>query len=510
MMHGAYPILSCEQAAKFEAGYFAGEEAREWAAMQAAGRAVAAGVVRDFEEIGGLPAAPRILVLAGKGHNGGDALLAAAALREARPGARLEILYAGGEAALRPLARRARGRIEKVATTITAAELTGPYDVAIDGVFGFNFRAPLGGRAAEILAKANSTPVRLRASVDLPSGLGEPGAFRADFTYATGIVKAPLLELPNAGRIRFLDLAFPINCQSLIDNMIGGWGAGGAGAEFGGRCGNWGLGSGVLDVLRGFREGLSDKRTFGHVLLVAGSRRYPGAALLATLAALRGGAGLVTAAVPESLVAAFAAQAPEAMWVGLPETPEGGLALEGLGVVRGVFARATALVLGPGLGRERETLALAAEVAALSPAPLVIDADALQSTVVAAGAAARILTPHAREWPRVAATVPKGAVVVRKGPVTRIETAGGAGAPIGPVYHSFAGGPILARGGSGDMLAGLTGALLAQAPTDALGAAVRGVVWQGLAADAWARARGAVAVRGTEWLDYLAPSLREG
>ena len=501
MIHGAYPILSCEQAAKFEAAYFAGDEAREWAAMQAAGRAVAAGIARDFEEIGGLPTAPRVLVLAGKGHNGGDALLAAAALREARPETRIEVVYAGGALAFRPLARRARECIEKVATPRTAAQLAGCYDVVIDGVFGFNFRPPLEARVAELLARANALPVRLRAAVDLPSGLREEEAFRADFTYATGILKAPLLDLPNAGRIRFLDLGFPIHCQSLIDDGIGGREVGG-GVDFG-------VGAGVLEGVKGFRAGGSDKRTFGHVLLVAGSRRYPGAALLAVLAALRGGAGLVTAAVPESLVAAFAAQAPEAMWLGLPETPDGGLALEGLGEVRAAFARATAVVLGPGIGRERETLALAAEIAGLSPVPLVIDADALQPEVVAAGAAARILTPHAGEWTRVANAVPTGAVVVRKGPVTRIETAGVAGAPTGSVYHSFSGGPILARGGSGDMLAGLTGALLAQTPGDVLGAAARAVVWQGLAADAWARARGAVAVRGTEWLDYLAPSLRE-
>jgi NAD(P)H-hydrate epimerase len=487
MIHGAYPILSCEQAAKFEADFFAGDEAREWVAMQAAGRAVAAGIVKDFEEIGGLPQAPRVLVLAGKGHNGGDALLAAAALREARPEAGIEVVYAGGGAAgLRPLARRALERIEKVATSRTVTELAGRYDVVIDGVFGFNFRAPLETRTAELLTTVNALPGRLRAAVDLPSGLGEAGAFRADFTYATGILKAPLLDLPNAGRIRFLDLGF---------------------GEAGSRtAGPQGLGAGVLDGLRGFRAGGSDKRTFGHVLIVAGSRRYPGAAMLATLAALRGGAGLVTAAVPEALVAAFAAQVPEAMWLGLPETPEGGLALEGLGAVRGAFARATAVVLGPGLGRERETLALAAEIAGLSPVPLVIDADALQPEVVSAGGAARVLTPHAGEWARVSAAVPAGAVVVRKGPVTRIETTGMAGAP---VYHSFFGGPVLARGGSGDMLAGLTGTLLAQTPGDALGAAVRAVAWHGLAADAWARARGAVAVRGTEWLDYLAPSLRE-
>lgn len=236
---------------------------------------------------------------------------------------------------------------------------------------------------------------------------------------------------------------------------------------------------------------------------------------MATLAALRSGAGLVTSAVPESLVPAFAAQVPEAMWIGLPETPEGGLALEGLHLVRGAFARATAVVLGPGLGRERETLALAAEIARATPRPLVIDADALQPEIVGAGNAPRILTPHAGEYARIAAALPPGAVVVRKGPITRIETAGdgaatgdGAGGTSRPVHHSFFGGPVLARGGSGDLLAGLTGTLLAQTPGDPLGAAARGVVWHGMAADALARAHGPSAVRATQLLDFLAEALR--
>ena len=140
-----------------------------------------------------------------------------------------------------------------------------------------------------------------------------------------------------------------------------------------------------------------------------------------------------------------------------------------------------------------------------SPRPLVIDADALQPELVGAGSAPRLLTPHAGEAARVEAAIPEGAVVVRKGPVTRIETAGRAG----PVYHSFFGGPVLARGGSGDLLAGLAGAMLAQAPADPLGAAARAVVWQGRAADALARAQGAQAVRTTQLLDFLAPALRD-
>jgi NAD(P)H-hydrate epimerase len=135
----------------------------------------------------------------------------------------------------------------------------------------------------------------------------------------------------------------------------------------------------------------------------------------------------------------------------------------------------------------------------------VLDADALQVDIVGAGLAARVLTPHAGEWVRVAGSVPESAVVVFKGPVTRIQ-GGGTG---GPVYFSLAGGPVLARGGSGDLLAGLIGGLLAQAPADPMLAAARGTLWHGLAADALARAHGQTSVMTTQVLDYLAPVLRE-
>jgi len=103
----AHPILSCDEARAFEARLFGNDEAREWPAMQRAGRAVAAAVLDDFREIGGFSAAGRMLVLVGKGHNGGDALIAARAILEQYPQAGADVLFVFGEQALRPLAQRA-------------------------------------------------------------------------------------------------------------------------------------------------------------------------------------------------------------------------------------------------------------------------------------------------------------------------------------------------------------------------------------------------------------------
>jgi NAD(P)H-hydrate epimerase len=333
-----------------------------------------------------------------------------------------------------------------------------------------------------LLAQINAQPIHLRAAVDMPSA----DLFQADFTYATGIVKTPVLGSARAGRVRYLDLGFFAGAHSLpaVRNRV--------------------LIPELLAPLAALRPPISDKRTYGHVGIIGGSRNYPGAVLMTALAALRSGAGLVTAFVPETLAAAFAARAPEVMWIGWPETPGGGLALEGQHLWIARAERLDALVLGPGAAREPETLALLRDMVATAAVPLVIDADALQPDIVAAGNAPRVLTPHAGEWARIAGATLPSATVVRKGPVTRLEN----GTDNGPIYHNFWGGPVLARGGSGDLLAGLIGGLLAQTPREPELAAARGVLWHGLAAEALARAQGQVAVTTTQVLDFLPKALR--
>ncbi len=503
MTFPAHPILTCDAAGAFEQTLFGGDEAREWTAMQTAGRAVADAVLDDYEEIGGFPPTGRVLVLAGKGHNGGDALLATQAILKKFPAASAEVVFGFGERPLRPLAARAWRELALFAgSRVTVGDAGSPsalpYDLVLDGVFGFQFRPPLDPATAALLARVNALPVRLRAAVDLPSGLGVPDAFHADFTYATGIVKAPLLTLPNAGRVRYLDLGF-------FDTA----GAAEAGREPPAAEDNFVLTGGVLAPLRRLRSPHTDKRSHGHLIVMGGSRQYPGAVLMSVQAALRSGAGLVTAFVPEPLVAAFAACVPEAMWNGCPITKAGGLAKEVRELLRPYTGRATAWLLGPGLGREPETLELLRDVIIAAEAPLVLDADALQPDLVRAGKMPRVLTPHAGELARIAdghdvhslSEIAK-AVIVAKGPVTHITSDR-------TTWHSFFGGPVLARGGSGDVLAGLIGGLAAQTPGDLPGAAARGAVWQGRAADLLARAHGQVAVTTTQLLDFLPSALRK-
>jgi len=496
MLAASHPILSCEAAKVMEAALFQSDEAQEWIAMGRAGRAVAEAIRADFAEIGGFAPHGCMVVLIGKGHNGGDALIATQALLTTHPQATAKVLFVFGEKALRPLAARAWRELAQLASdrvqTITLTDLPAAAELCLDGVFGFQFRPPAAAEVAALLGTVNTRTFRLRAAVDLPSA----GLFRADFTYATGSVKSPVMDAPEAGRVRYLDLGFFRGVDRSTDRV---------------------LLARVLAPLAQLRPSRGDKRTYGHVFVMGGSGSFPGAVLMTVLASLRSGVGLVTAFVPESLVANFAARAPEAMWVGWPETPTGSLALAGEHLLRERLERATCVVLGPGLGRERETLALVRNVVETSPVPLVLDADALQPEIVRAGRALRVLTPHAGEFARIADGMElrefaRGtrATVVLKGPVTRIAAGAEVDAGSDPVvYHSFFGGAVLARGGSGDVLAGLIGGRLAQHPADPALAAAQGVVWHGRAADLLARAQGSTAVTVTQLLDFLPAALRE-
>ena len=148
--------------------------------MRRAGGAIAAAVGRDFQEIGAFPAVGRVLVLAGKGHNGGDALIAAQAILEQFPRMRAEVRFAFGSRALRPLAARAwRELVHTAGDRVgVAADIRGSYELCLDGIFGFQFRPPADKRVAALIERANAAAVRLRVAVALPSA----ELLRADFT----------------------------------------------------------------------------------------------------------------------------------------------------------------------------------------------------------------------------------------------------------------------------------------------------------------------------------------
>ena len=265
------------------------------------------------------------------------------------------------------------------------------------------------------------------------------------------------------------------------------------------------------------------KGDFGHVLVVAGSVGKAGAAVLAASGALRGGAGLVTAATPAPCLSAVAAARAEVMTAPLPSTAGGALARAALEPLLALALERDAVVLGPGLGQEPETRALVRAFVAACPVPLVVDADGLNalapSAADPAGALAAlrratptVLTPHPGEMARlssrstreVQAARPEtalalaretGAIVVLKGERTIVA------APVGHAAVCAAGNPGMATGGTGDVLAGLVGSLLAR--HGALLAATAGVVVHGRAGDIAARERGEEGMTAGDLIEAL-------
>ena len=196
------------------------------------------------------------------------------------------------------------------------------------------------------------------------------------------------------------------------------------------------------------------------------------------------------------------------MWVGCKLNRSGGLALSCLSFLRERLKKADAVLVGPGLGADPETIELVRQIAGEVAVPIILDADALRPEIIKElRKKPFICTPHAGEFKRIAPAlysgekfvIPRG-VLVLKGPLTHVTD--------GKItYYSPFGGPVLARGGSGDMLAGLIGGLLAQTPKNPLLAACRGLVWHGIAADLLARTHGQVAVENSQLLEQLGPAL---
>ena len=515
------PILSLSEALSFEENYFRGNEDLQWQVMTKAGEGVADAALRDMRELRTIPHRPRILALVGKGHNGADALIAVRRFLRTIPTASAVVWQWTPKDECKPFTQRAfeeliefaskRLLILSVVNGMDPAEIKHNldevckergFDLLIDGLLGMQMRRGLKSPLMEWIELLNhSNKISVRVSVDLPTGLcasinDEIKPFRADFTYCTGIVKEPVIDNSNqpwVGRLRYLDLGFfenaPNDASCSVEKV---------------------LRSSALPLLRKLRPVNSDKRSFGHLLVIAGSRDMGGAALMCVRGALRAGVGLLTCGVPESLHPSFVANCPEAMWIPLPETPNGGLALEGLGKIKQFLDRADALVVGPGIGEEEESHAVIRETCKLFPKSLLMDADALRPEIVSKlkNYAQIIITPHGGELDRLSgygqteefiASFP--GVILQKGPHSKVISNGS-------VLHLFSGSSLLARGGSGDLLSGIIGSLMARGKLSLADCAALGALWHGRAAEALSRQHGQEAVTTTQVLDYLSFALR--
>jgi ADP-dependent NAD(P)H-hydrate dehydratase / NAD(P)H-hydrate epimerase len=440
--------------------------------MGRAGAAVAAAAAGKLGAVAGR----RVVALAGKGHNGGDALEALARL--ARRGAGAEALVTGDPDGLDEggrrcvaLVREAGGRVRPFTTDLAGRLLAGA-DLVLDGLLGTGSSgAPRGAVAEAISCTHAGAPV---VAVDIPSGVdGATGevageAVKAAVTVTFQAVKPGHVLPPGSGHVGRLvvaDIGLPLE--------PGRWGVSEA-ADL----------AGLVPVPRAELH----KRSRGVLLLVGGTPGMGGAPTLMGLAARRAGAGLLVLAVPASVADRVGAAVPEALTVALPESG-GGLARNADDACRRWLGEATAIGVGPGLGRADGTQKVVRGLLAAYDGPAVVDADGLFALGTGGPLAERrgptLLTPHAGEFARLAPDAEGtrldqaagrarawGATVLLKGNNTVVAD------PDGRLAVNPTGVPSLASGGTGDVLTGLTGALLAQGlgPFDAgrLGAWVHG------------------------------------
>lgn len=479
--------------------------------MEQAGLAVAADVAEHFD-LG------TVVLLCGRGNNGGDGFVAARILAQA--GWAVTVVHADDPA---PASGPAREAWEKMPATISRRRfsefdrerLTGflsDFDVAVDALLGTGTAGPLRSPWREAVEALNAARIPV-VSVDIPSGLNpdtgaaEPAvlAFR---TVTIGLPKIGMVQGHGpscCGTVRVAPIGFP---RDLLEGAVTRFRT---------------LTTAEARALLPPRPSDGHKGTFGTAVVVAGAEHMPGAAVLAGLGALRGGCGLVRLHVPDPVRPIVATHLPEALLTALPGGREE-LSPLGPDGCRQLLKDADALAVGPGVGEGPGAAALLGELLAADPLPTVLDASALNLIAADRALAGRlheavVLTPHPGEmarlldcrttevqlfrWDSAAEAAHRfRCTVLLKGAGSLVAT------PDGRVTHVPTGNSAWARGGSGDVLTGLIASLMAQGcePGDA---AALGAFVHGMAADVYTRDRSPRGALTREVADCLPQAFRE-
>ncbi|MBU4201450.1 MAG: NAD(P)H-hydrate dehydratase [Verrucomicrobia bacterium] len=437
-----------------------------------------------------------ILLVAGRGNNGGDAFAAARYLK--KRGYEVSVWLAGSISDVQGDARAhltklktAKIPLEEFPTQEDWDQLTGNLlgesgsmgvTVIVDGVLGTGIHGPAHGPAAGAIRYINALSSQsFVVAIDVPSGLDSDtgraagDTVTADLTVTMGLPKRGLVEpcaVNNVGRLEVADIGIPPPLIEKIESDI----------EF----------IAADDVRRIIprRSRNAHKGSFGHVLIIGGAAGYAGAVSMAAQAALRSGAGLVSVVTVRGIAPVVAGAVLEAMVHAAPETETGSLAAASWDAWRDKMSSFSAVLAGPGLTRHPDSQTLINRILQECPVPLVLDADALN---VGEGClddfsrrkGALVITPHPAEMGRIMgrstadvqvdrfaavreAAKRSRAVVVLKGAGTLVAVEGE------PLQVNLTGNPGMATGGTGDVLAGLLAGLLAQGlkPFDAARAAV--------------------------------------
>ena len=463
------------------------------------------------------PQARSIAVFCGKGNNGGDGLAMARYFHT--QGLKVKVYLTGpgsqlkGDAALQLLlAGKLKIPVDELKEEINFPALRQEifqFDLFVDALLGTGLEKEVRGLFRDLILLMNELPIPTIA-IDIPSGLssdsGQPLGVctQADLTVTFGLPKVGQILFPGCrfvGRLFVVDLGIPPAFYPAPNERV----------EL--------LESSTLAPLLPKRDPEGHKGSYGHVLVLAGSKGKTGAAALTCLGALRAGAGLVTLGIPESLNPIMEVKLTEAMTEPLPEGESGSLGPAALSKIQSLCAGKKALAIGPGLSTSPGTTSLVqALLKQLRAIPVIIDADGLNALVDApeglktlAGRA--ILTPHPGEMSRLSGQPIKeiqadrirsarafsrkyGIVVVLKGARTVIAD------PQGPIYLNPVAHSVLASGGTGDVLTGLILGFLAQG-SSLIEAACLGVFLHGQAGAWLARERGGQGILASELLDKI-------
>jgi NAD(P)H-hydrate epimerase len=437
-----------------------------------------------------------VTILTGAGNNGGDGFILARHLWHRGTDVQVVMLVTAGR--LRGDARRAYEmarayRVPMLAATtpqtwVRTAPVLKQTSLIIDAMLGTGLQRPASGLFADVIETVNELQ-KPTVAVDIPSGLSADHGrvlgphICATHTVTFALPKRGLLTYPAAaavGELHIVDIGIPkaaVEAEGIDVAML--------------------QATDIRHILPP-REPNTHKGSHGHVLVVAGSIGKSGAAVLASQAALRAGAGIVTLAIPAGLNAAMEVQLTEVMTLPVAESPAGCMAAAAFDTIETFLPHASSMIIGPGLGVSPETIQLVQRLLQRTTVPVVLDADALtivadQPQMLQACQAPLILTPHPGELGRLLKTsaadiqadrldVARDFVhdtrvhLILKGAHTVIY------APDGQRWINCTGNAAMATAGTGDVLAGLTGALLAQGLSP-LRAAQAGVYLHGLAGD---------------------------
>lgn len=459
------------------------------------------------------PANLKVLVVCGKGNNGGDGFVIARHLRNRHASVKTVLLGRENELkgdALRNfrLLKHAKKDIITASRISQIRDLTQIFhpDVIIDAVFGTGFSGIPQGLYARAIDLMNESDAFI-LSVDIPSGVnGDDGQCTetyviADATATMCLPKRGHYLFPGrafCGELHVIDIGIP---YSLINDGFPRT------VEF----------EDILSLLP-FRPPDANKGTFGNILVIAGARGFGGAAAMASLAALKAGAGLVRLAAPRGVIDSLEGELLEVVKIPLEQTDEETISPQAIESLKPFLKSSTAIVVGPGITTNPETTIFLEDLLTLINVPCILDADAINiiaqnPRVMKKIRAPVIMTPHPGELARLIKSTPQqinnerfdiaiecagkfNCVFVLKGAPTVIAV------PDGEAYVNTTGNSGLASAGTGDILVGLISGFLGQRQS-LLHAAVTGVFMHGLAADLAIEDGSEYAMTATDLLEYM-------